>query len=307
MSFGILDLLVVGVMRDKLQYLSEHPEHVEFLLSRYIRDPFISNLVGSEYITEAIDFVTGNRITVMPFYELDIKRRPSISVISSGAEALMFLGDCGRQEVIHKEPPFVYLSFNASGFSSDRLSVLTSNGYNLVSKIWAGLWLENVGKTYKVVGVRANDDGTTYIDVATPIDQSATLPNWNVQSASSYKGYVISESMDEVTVQCKLSTTGHPSVHRLLSLIVRGIIKSSRLVFDQHGFQLATVNYSPLMATEEFESEFESVYTITGKFKDGWIDHEYETPTEIKFETEAVENSDTSGLIRTDEGLVLLD
>jgi hypothetical protein len=82
-------------------------------------------------------------------------------------------------------------------------------------------------------------------------------------------------STDMVTVQMNLCTTGDPSIHRLLSIVLRYCLKSGRMDFENMGFQVPIISYTTLLPSEQTELEWESTYTIEGKFTDSWIDREY--------------------------------
>jgi len=225
---------------------------------------------------------------VAPHYELDLKHRPSISVIASGNEEGQYIGDEGFSSPTEMVEPNIYAEFDASSIQEDRLVILVAKDYGLTEKIWPGLWVKSdSGSVNKIRGVISGTSHDT-ICLETALLEDVSLKGWKVQSAESTKGYLINESQDKVHIQCKLQSTGDYSVHRLLGITMRYCLKSSRLHFDRLGLQVATFAYTPPMPTEQSELEFETVFTIEGLLKEGWIAKEYKTPTEIQAETIAV-------------------
>jgi hypothetical protein len=111
---GMADLITVAVIKNKLEFLSKNPTHLEFILGAFACDP-IRSYVGKEHLKQCIDFVTQNRIQVAPYYELDMKRRPSIGVVSSGREESMFLGDYGSEGHLNhfSLPPRIYAEMSS--------------------------------------------------------------------------------------------------------------------------------------------------------------------------------------------------
>ena len=283
---GMADLLAVAVINDGLQHLSRNPFHLEFILGAFTREP-LQSIVGVEHIKQCIDFVTKNRIHVAPFYQLDIKRRPAIGVISSGREEQQYIGDYGttanpnNQDMIL--PPRIYSRFDAVGVTSDLTGLLAANAFKLSEKMWPGQIVTNDQFTSRVTGIlpgSSTSPDTIFVADALPAD--VRLSGWRTQSQRLEKGIICNASTDLVTIQLKLTTTGDMGVHRLLAIVLRYCLKRGRLLFDQYGLQVATFSFTPMAATDETEAEFESTATIEAKYTDLWIEREFDLSDSTK-------------------------
>jgi hypothetical protein len=272
--FGLADLVTCAVLKDGLQFLADHPAHLEFILGSFVNIPELKSLVGAEHIKECIEFITTNRMHVAPFYQIDIKKRPALSVVSSGSENVQFIGDYGSvQESRIVLPPRTYQSWDAKEISKCTMKV--AKNLELEKKLWVGLVISNGTHSAILKGilVRDGEDTTLYLD--REWDENPRLTGWSAQSDNTAKGYVVHSSMDDVRVQVKLTTNGDYTVHRLMSIVTRYCLKRGRLMFDRMGMQVATFNYTPPMLTDNTEFEFESVFTIDAKMMDSWIYEEF--------------------------------
>jgi hypothetical protein len=124
-------------------------------------------------------------------------------------------------------------------------------------------------------GVNGADD-TLYLKDTIPT--TVLLKGWQAQSSERYRGITLNASMDDVTVQCKLTTNGDYSLHRLFSVVLRYCLKRGRLIFDSYGMQVASFSYTPPMLSDQDEMEYESVCTINCKVTDTWIEKDWITP-----------------------------
>lgn len=274
--FGISDLITVSVIRDGLKFLSNNPTHIEYILGQFCIKS-ITDLVGIEHIKQCVDFIKNNRIEVYPFYQADMKKRPSVVVVASGAESMQFIGDFGAINLpIVTLPEIKYSEFNIK--SIDGCTVKVSSNYNLESKLWKGMYISALGFQAKLEGIltRDNEDTILYLDKEVP--ENVSLVGWSATSSDRRKGAILNASTDDVVIQCKLTTTGDFSVHRLLAIVIRYCLKIGRLKFDEMGLQVATFSYSPPMLTDQDELEYESIFSITGKFTDHWIEREFDAP-----------------------------
>jgi hypothetical protein len=277
MSFGIPDLAATVIIQDALDFLSKNPKHLEFILSMYCRYPRLQKFVGTKHLKDCMDYILENRIEVGPFYQVDIKRRPSISIVSSGAESQQFLGDYGTQQQQQKIlPPLIYADFDATKIKGDTLTVPA--GYKLESILWHGVFIANGTEIFKLEGIVAKAGKPTVLCLDREIPEGTSLKGWRACSDDRKKGYVINASIDDITIQLKLSTNGDFVIHRLLVILLRYCIKSRRMEFDNYGIQVASVNFSPPMLTDPDEMEFESVFTLSAKFTDHWIEKEFDLP-----------------------------
>lgn len=274
--FGIADLIAVAVINDGLKNLAANPRHLEFVLGAF-SFKLLQDQVGPEHVKQCVEFVTQNAITVAPYYQLDIKRRPSVAVVSSGAENQQFIGDFGNyicpQVVL---PPTVYAKFEVKAINGNTISV--SANHNLDKKLWKGIFILALGFGARLDGmlVREGEDTLLYLDREVPA--GTALVGWTATSSPKATGAVLGASIDDCTIQCKLTTTGDYTVHRLLSIVLRYCLKRGRPLFNDLGLQVATFGYSPPVLSDSEEMEFETVYTINAKFTDHWIEREFDAP-----------------------------
>jgi len=275
---SISDLIVVQTLKEGFQFLSTRPEHIEFILCGFQENPAIRKLVGPEYVKQAIEYVTQNRFYITPYYEYDVKRTPSVAVVASGGEAQQFLGDYGSEAsgpIVCK--PRVYVSWDAKAIDVANNTMMVSPEYRLETKLWRGVLVTDGTQELRVDGVLAREgqDTAIYFKSSTPIAMAA-LKGWNSQSGQPRKAYEISSSIDSVNIQCKISTVGDASLHRLAQIIVRYIIKSRRLLLDSQGLQCSTITYSPIILADQEEQLYESVVSIAAKAPESWIGAEYD-------------------------------
>jgi hypothetical protein len=281
--FGMADLLTVAVINNGLQHLARNPFHLEFILGAFAREP-LQSMVGVEHIKQCVDFVTQNRIQVAPYYQLDIKRRPSIGVIAQGREEQQFLGDYGSQQVMNTQesalPPRIYATFDAIAVNSTNDGLLVAPGLKLTEKLWVGQILTNGKVTTRVAGILPSPDGIQPDTVLTKdmLVAPVGLQGWKAQSMERAKGIVLNASQDLVTIQLSLSTTGDMGIHRLFQNVTRYCLKRGRLLFDSYGLQVATFSHTPMVASEPNEPEFESTFTIEARYTDAWIEKEFDLP-----------------------------
>lgn len=273
---GIYDLLTVTILDRGFQFLSKNPHHIEFMLCGFNSNPLIADFVGKDYVKKAVQLISDTKIHVAPHFEYDIKRRPSIAVISSSHEDMIPIGEYGSTQILGPGncAPTVYASFDLKKINGDEITV--SKEYGLKDKIWHNIYIvPSDGEIYKCKGVLARDGEDTVVYLDRPVKEGTLLKGWAAKSGAIENGYEINSSIDNVTVQCKLTTVGDSSTHRLWSMALQYVLKSQRPIFDGFGLQLAQFSSTPMMLTDNEESEYESVYTIEGKFTNSWIAREF--------------------------------
>ena len=277
--FGLADMLTVEVIKDGLAHLKRNPYHLEFILGSFCGPP-LGPVVGPEHIKQCIEFITENRIQVAPYYEIDMKRRPSIAVVAQGREEQQFIGDFGDQGSAniaeYNLPPRIYVEFDPLSFTDDMQGMIVTRDLRLDEKLWPGIFLTNGTVTAKMRGMLVRDGYPTTIYLEDKLPEGTSLPGWKAVSSPRGKGVVCSASTDLVTVQMTLTTTGELSVHRLMSVVLRYCLKRGRMTFEKYGMQVPTFSYTPPIVSEQTELEMESTYTIESKFTDLWIDHEFD-------------------------------
>lgn len=275
MAFGICDLITAEVIKDGLQHLSRNPKHIEHILGVFCSNDLVLRNVGGDYLAQCVEYIMNNRVEVGPYYAIDVKRRPSVSIICSGSEEAQFLGDYGYETDLRVNmPAVVYAQWDATSINKDTM-VVTAD-YKLEQRLWPGMFISNGQHTVKLTGILKKDGTPTTLFVEPELPDGVRLTGWTAKSSEKGRGAVVSASMDDVTVQCKLTTNGDFSIHRLLSIVIRYCLKRGRLIFDKYGMQTPTFSYTPPMLTDQDEHEFESVYTINAKFTDTWIEKEFD-------------------------------
>jgi hypothetical protein len=275
--FGMSDLITCAVIKEGLEFFSKHPTHLEFILGGFCQEPLYS-MVGADHLHECISFVTQNKINVVPYYQLDGVNRPCIAVVSSGNEVQQFIGDFGRFGDLPSErlPPRVYAMFDALGIDNFRTGLLVSSALGLEKLLWPGVLITNGAFSATLRGINTTDGQPTRVHLESEIPENTPLNGWRAQSFVREKGIEVHNSMDQVNVQCQLITTGDPSIHRLLSVVLRACLKRGRPTFDKYGMQIATFGYQPIQPSENTEMEFTSVYSVEARFTDSWIYKEFD-------------------------------
>lgn len=274
--FGMTDLLTVCVIEEAFEFLSRNPHHLEFILCAFIQNKRLSEKVGPEHIKQCIDFITNNKIEINTYYEADLEKMPSIVVVSSGNENQKFLGDQGISIPVEVNRPVTYASWTASSVDGDTMTVPSS--LKLDEKLWPGLIIVNEDTSIPAVlleGILKGSPTSLCLNAALP--DGVPCKGWSAISSGSHKKYQLSASKDDVRVQCKLTTNGDMSIHRLLSIALRWALKKYRLRFDTYGMIETTFSYTPPVVVDSEQHIFESVYTIDAQFVDHWIEKEWDT------------------------------
>jgi len=301
--FGIVDLIVVAGIKDALQFLSANPRHIEFILGSFCQGP-IKHMVGQRHIKECVDFIQNNRIEVGPYYQMDLKKRPSVSVVASYVESQQYMGDFGEDQApVLTLPALVYAEFNAKAFAG--CGLLVSAGLKLEEKLWVGMEVTNGTLTKKIKGILVREGQDTEIMVNDPpIPEGTSLAGWKAVSGLRQKGYVVNASTDDVNIQMNLQTLGDYATHRMIATVIRYCLKKQRLWFDQYGLQVATYSQTPPVLTEENEGEYQTIFTINAKFTDTWIAKEFDlADPNANIKIEVVAHSDILPNERTDVDL----
>jgi len=274
---GMADLVTTFVINDGLEQLAAHPDQCLFLLGAFCGEP-LNKLVNKDHINQAVELITSKKIIVAPYYELDMKYRPSVGIVASGVEDTQFLGDVGFIQQSLVLNPVTYATFDIKAVNLDTVNV--SAGLNLDQLLVLGCVISIGSFTAKLKGINVVAGQDTVLFLDTTIPPGTPFLNWKASSVPSSKAYEVLSSMDKVTIQVNLLTTGQSSVHRLIALIIRYCLKRGRQYFDQFGLQVPTFSYTPVICTDDSELEFQSTFTIETKVMDSWVFKEID-PTQI--------------------------
>lgn len=273
MSFGLHDLLAQNIIKKKLKFLRDNPEHLNFLLCSYPPE-----IVGIEFIKQAAQYVIDNKIHTHLHYNIDNHKEPSISIISHGSESENFIGDAGSQQIVgnhsrcEKNKPIVIAEWDVNSYDGEVITV--SPEYSLNEKLWPGLFIKNGDFITSIDSIPYENK----ICLKDEVPENTPLKGWSALTGGYDSIYKMGASIDEANIDFTLTTYGEPSIHRLISLILRYVIKSSRLAFDQSRMQNIRMSYQPMMLSDEHDMKFVSSYRISGKFTDHWLESIVDTP-----------------------------
>jgi hypothetical protein len=274
---GLHDLLVTSMLKRGFEFLSKNPRHVEFILCGFKEINPVFDFVGADYFKQAAEFITTQKVHILPYFTYDTERRHSIAVVSSGQESQKFIGDQAAGESVDVLcSPTVYLNFDVSEIEGDTVKI--SEGYQAEKKLWIGVYISpDQGNTiYTCKGIFAKEGQLTQLFLDREIEAGTSLKGWRAQSDYKKRGYEFGASIDDVTINLNIRTNGDASLHRLVQMSARYIIKNSRQFFEQYGLQDIHISYSPIVNADPEQQIFESGITITGKSTDTWILREYD-------------------------------
>jgi hypothetical protein len=274
--FESLDYIVTTVIRDRLLFLSQNPHHAEFIFQGF-QYPVVKEYLGPSYILEAIKFVTENAVFVSPAYQGDLAKKPALYIEHDAGETNLYLGDygsSGRQLIV---PPKSLVQFSISGTTDNTLKV--SKDYDIKRYLKNAAVIKN-NDFQSTVDSFYEDDDFSYITLkeAPPV---LDFRGWHIMSAAGYRQCIVSSSTDSVSIRLLLLSNGDVNNHKLLRAIVKYAIKSSRNTFDSYGLQVSTVSVSPISISDPTDIEFQSQFTVSGKFTESWIEKEIDIPNEL--------------------------
>lgn len=269
--FGCSDLVTICVLENQLSILRKYPNRLNFILSPFSKYERIRTKVGAQYIDQVVKFILNNEISIIPAYLPGVPKGPSIYVLSQTGEGQQFLGDYGNITESAVYDPIVYSEFDAVSIVDDVISV--SYDAHIESKVWTGVILTN-GTTsafLESIGpVRAGSNTELYLDRDLPV--GTRLSGWKAQSHAVRTNFEVHGDIEDVRVQAILRTSGDPSVHRVLSSVIRMCLKAGRPEFDAFGMQTSTFSQG-FMTPIESEGGLicETTYNITAKFPEFWV------------------------------------
>lgn len=283
------DLVVTEILKQSLKDLAKRPDHLEYVLCGFKSIHPIRELVGPDYVKQAIDFISNNEIHVAPYYEYDQERRHSIAVVSAGSEETKFIGDSYGQgcPVLFDCPPTVYASWSAKTIDYEKVTMLVPKSYQLSQKLWNNVIITN-GKDYlRLDGIiPKGEDEELNFKAESKITDNAPLVGWRAESGVKGKGYDLGRSIDSTQINITITTQGDASLHRIIQILVRYILKSRRRYFELYGLQDMTFGYTQvaLVGREERFSVFESTVNVSARSTDTWIVAEYDLNTGSKID-----------------------
>jgi hypothetical protein len=298
MSFLMADLITVAVIENRLQYLADHPDHINWMLRPFVCNPALKRLVDVNYVAQCVDMIVNNRPIVRPLNDADMNKIPSIIVASNQGETQQFIGDQGIPYHVSNESSQSIIRFKASAIKGTEVFVSQALGVQNVT--WPGLYLKSGTYTSKVRSVRQSsvDPLSDYIiELSSDLPSDAPLGQCSIETSPQEKWYDLHASVDSVKVLTTLTTSGDVSVHRLMSTVLRYCLKSGRSLFDAYGMQVASFSQQPIIIADAEQLIWQTSFSVDAKIADHWIDSEsglVGAPTEVEVTPSRFEGDDES-------------
>jgi hypothetical protein len=246
-------------------------------------------MVDAKYVAQCVDYIRNNenRPLVRPVFETDMNKLPSIVVASYQGESQNFLGDYGMEHLAQsKIDPVVITTFDAIRIEEG--VVTTTDNQNVYETVWPGLYFRS-GDVFSKINRIAQEEGVVrlYLDSSAPV--GTTLKGCQITTSCDQKWYSLNSSVDTVKVSITLTTHGDHAIHRLMTVLLRYCLKSGRMLFEQHGMQVATFSQQPAVVADESQLIWQTQFTADAKITDHWIESEGGLiMAPMKLETEAV-------------------
>lgn len=280
MSFGVADLITAAVIEDGLQHLRRNPGHLNFILSPFCRFPQIRSLVGAKYISQAVEYITNNQLYVAPYYEADHTKIPSVVTVARTGEDQQFIGDMGFYQPECKIfDPIEYGTFDIVGLEQDRRVLFVPEAAKVEDMLWPNIWLRNGDFKVQVRGVHTQKGKDTRILLNSRVPEGTNYKGWVAQSSERRFGYEVHSNIEAVEVNCKLTTSGDYSLHRLMAIVTRYCLKRGRFLFESYGFQAPKISQGMAVLEnggQDAPAIFTTVFSVNGKLGEHWIANEFE-------------------------------
>jgi len=186
--------------------------------------------------------------------------RDYITIISSGSESKQFLGDYG-DKMESQISPKIYeecapISFDGSYYIFPKFA-----------KIWKQQCIYLNKQLYQVEDLIITDD----IKLKTSI-QDGLNQKWLFVSPFLKVSETVNTSMDAVNISIDLVTTGDSQVHQAYQILLRYLLKSSRLDFEFHGLNTPTYSWSNMQLMKQADNNvFMTSFQLRGLMQDRWI------------------------------------
>ena len=289
--FALSDMITIEVIERSLANLRANPHHLCYILGEYSSTPFLRNIHGKDYIKHCMDLILNNKIQISPYYNLNNMQLPHISVVATYQEADQAIGDYVDSS-IEELPPRTLGCFDAVSIASDNLSIFVPNSYEVSEFAFPNTYLCN--GNYKVqISMTIPGDTQTQIYVKT------TLPNllagWKIKTSNGRSVATINGSGNNCTVMIKIKSSGDIETHKLLCTVLRYCLRFGRIYLEGHNLYLSNTNQDMPVLEDESQMIFATVFMMSGKSWDFWIENENIQPDHINLEVDAVPVSDENG------------
>ena len=268
MSFPIAEIITSAVIEERLQYLADHPSHLNWMLSPFVAHRGIARLVDPKYIEQCVNYIKSSRPMVRPVYETDMNKLPSIVVSSFQGEGQMFIGDYGGQHMAEQHRPSSILTFDS--ISIEKNIVTTTNNQGVDEVVWPGLYFKS-GQHSSVINSLYKQDNLVVLQLKDDLPSGLPLQKCQIMTGSDQTWYMINSSIDTVKANVTLTTAGDHAIHRLMTVVLRYCLKSGRMLFDNYGMQVATFSQQPAMLADDTQLIWQTAFMIDAKITDHWI------------------------------------
>jgi hypothetical protein len=307
MSFGVAELVVQAVVQDGLTNLRQNPHHLEYILSAYSEIDYIRTRVGSNFIRNAMDMLLNSQLSIRPYYVESIDVYPCLIISASYSEDERYFSDYGSVESLGdlshsgstQVSPRIFAKFSATAVDGDEIRV--PKEYEIEKLVFRGLWVTNEGYIAAIDRVACLDKETViYLDRKLP--KNVPLKGWEAKTLPSVLKAAINGSLNAVSMQMGLFTTGDPELHRVYAQIIRYCLKRGRKLFDEYGIQGVTINQQPPTVASDDGPIFRTVFSVDGTELDTWIETDINPPKRIGVTISASsENSKLQDVLISDQ------
>ena len=274
MSFLVPELITTVILQNKMEFLSKNPDHLNWMLSPFVTNRDVANLVGSQYVKQCVEYITNNKINIRPANEADIGKLPSIAIMSYQNESQQFVGDYGasmEQCNIHEYAPETIHTFDVISYSGD--TIKAAKGQGTFEKIWPRLHAKQGDFVSRILQLHETDTEVV-ITMEDNIPVGTPYKGWQAVTSKTHKFYDIGASLESVKVNVTLTTAGDYSLHRILVVLLRYCLKSSRLQFETMGLQTPTFSQQPVILVDDTQMIWQTPFMIQAVTADYWINGE---------------------------------
>lgn len=271
MSFLMPELILTVVIENRLQYLSEHLDHLNFMLMPYVTNRGVARLVDAKHVSQCIDYIKNNRPMVRPIYELDMNKIPSIVIASYQGESSQFIGNYGTELAAEQYDPSTVLTFDA--IRNENGSIVTTSNQNVLETVWPNLYFTSGGFASKITQV-VDKQSEVWLTLQDEAPVGTPLKACSIKTSLNQKWYVINSSIDMIKASVTLTTAGEHSIHRLMTVLLRYCLKSGRMLMETQGLQTPTFSQRPVQLADNEQLIWQTEFTVEAKATDHWIESE---------------------------------
>jgi hypothetical protein len=290
--FAVADLIVLEAIEKGLENLRNNPHHLEFILGRYEETCYMRKLHGTQYIRQCKELILQNKISVRPFYVLDLAKLPSISVLAQYQEDTQVFGDYGSVDEMKEIAPKVLGQMQAVSWGIEDTELVVSGLDTIANWIYPGLYLRQDDFNTKIIMIIPVENNRAVICCENPLPKTR-LVDWEVTDIPYSRMAILNSSGNMASVSIEVKSSGDIEVHKLLALVVRYCLRKERLFMDSAGLQISISSQSFPILQDEEQGIFQSHFSLQGKIWDCWIQEEVDNQVpSLSFQAESEDRSD---------------